>query len=125
MIEIFVITLGGIAMAALTPTRLVKVPCRWWSVVTIVSVVSLATNCVISFDEASQPVNNLLVRDVVAWILLAGVIPFLVAAVSRSIARNRKGVWLRTIVAVLVLVLLAGATPFVLLFVHCTSGDCL
>jgi len=116
---------GGIVVAVLTPTAFAGASRKWWRFVVLVSVVAFAANLAVSLSEASKPANNILTRDVVAWVILAGGSPLLVAAASRSVAIRTDGVWFRTGAAVLTLVVLAWATPLVMLLVHCTSGDCL
>ena len=123
--EILFILLGAIVVALLTPTALVVIPRRWWRVVMFVSFGTVAVNLVVSFLEAKQPSNNLLVRDVVGWVVLAGIAPLLTAAVARSIVRSTDRIWIRTAATWLVAALLAGGAPCVMLIVHCTSGDCL
>ena len=123
--QLLVMFLGGVVISLLTPTALASMPRRWWQVVAVVSILSVCVNLLFGLIEARKPENNLLIRDVVAWVFLAGSVPLLIAAVSRGVARHTNGVWPRTGAAVLTLAILAGSSPFIMLLVHCSSGDCL
>ena len=119
--QLLVMFSGGMVVTSLTPTRLANVSRRWWQIAALVALAAFAANLIFSLAQASKPENNLLTRDVVAWVVLAGGNPLLIARV----VLGSKVVWLRTGAAVLTLAVLAGTTPFVMLLVHCTSGDCL
>lgn len=125
MEELLVVMFAGAIVAVLTPTTLAASPRGWWCAVAIVAIVAAAANGGLASLSAREPDNNILVRDIFAWALIAGLTPLLVAVVPRGLIRNAKRVWPRTVVATLLVAVMTAATPLLVLLVHCTSGDCL
>ena len=120
-VEIFVMQFSSALVAILAATPLVADHRRWWRIVAFVSVVGLLLNLVLIHREAA----TLLTRDIIGWIFIAAASPLAVARVSRAAALTTEKIWIRAVFAWLVTIILTGATPFILLLVHCTSGDCL
>jgi hypothetical protein len=116
---------GGVVIAALSATTLALDIARWRKLAVAtaltVGVVNLALGLHLHFDAES----NALLRDVAALVLLAAACPIAVAAAARIVGTRIRHRLVRVIAAVAVVVVFAAAVPFVLLFVHCTSGDCL
>ena len=87
---------------------------------------ALAFSAVACFATAmldSSSGNNLLVRDVVAGVFV-GILAPLTTAVSLHLL-SRIDPLLRVFLSVLFGLAILVVSPLLLLFVHCTSGDCL
>jgi len=116
---------GGIIVMALTPASSLNLSRRWWLMVGISAFLAMMLNCPMSISAFRDPAKNMLVRDAIAWTFIAGIAPVIVGAVSRLAARTTKNIWLRLAAAVLAVGTLLLTTSYILLIVHCTSGDCL
>jgi hypothetical protein len=99
---------------------------RTWSLVTI-GVISAALTLYIPplLERASDPVHNMLVRDILASVAIASAAPAFGAWVSFSLQSRRGRPVVRALSSLGVSILVLAAAPVVLLFAHCTSGDCL
>jgi hypothetical protein len=74
---------------------------------------------------AADPINNILHRDIVAALLIVGLTPLLVGWLVYALSRYGYSPVRRAVSAIVFGLLCALAAPWVVLFVHCTSGDCL
>jgi hypothetical protein len=109
---------GGTLIVGLGSTALVGQTQRWWRITLGTALASGVINGAVAL-RVSDP----LYRDIAAVAIISALCPVAVAATVRSM-RGREGserVWGGISV---VLVFLVG-TPFLLLYAHCTSGDCL
>jgi hypothetical protein len=89
------------------------------------AVVVSATAPTLNFFLLRHELAGGLFRDASALVFVTVGSPLLVAAVPRSVAKKSDEIWERTAIAWFLTVILIGASPFILLVVHCTSGDCL
>lgn len=94
----------------------------WWAFVLGVTFLSLLFQTV-AYALATGP--STLVRDLVAIASLAVAVPICVGGL---VALGRRFGWAEKAGAALAAtagLVLVGITPFVVLIVHCTSGDCI
>jgi predicted lysophospholipase L1 biosynthesis ABC-type transport system permease subunit len=97
-------------------------PIRFKVAAAIVAVCATAS-LMIALGYTPLPPFNRLVRDVVAAVVLATIAPSAAAAVAAKMTRVQP-LW-RVSIGLGVGLLSIGLSPFILLLVHCTSGDCL
>jgi hypothetical protein len=96
---------------------------RWRGIARLAVLFSLVTCLFLALREAAIPVNNRLTRDIVAF----AVIGFVGPAISYvcAFARGEAPTWLRAALSLIAGFVPLVISPLMLLFVHCTSGDCL
>jgi hypothetical protein len=68
---------------------------------------------------------QVLVRDIVASVVIAIGITFIIAAIGRRLAVKGSGPAIRVITCLVVTLLFGVIAPVGVVMVHCTSGDCL
>ncbi len=86
---------------------------------------SLAFVAPVIAAHAANPFRNMLQRDVVAALVLAAGVPLLVSLVAFLMSGRGVALLYRVIVPCVIAVVCIGTSPLYLLFVHCTSGDCI
>jgi len=74
---------------------------------------------------AASPINNVLTRDVVASLVLALAIPSLIAWLGWVLVTRGTPGKVRCLAALAATLATWSLGPWVVLLVHCTSGDCL
>jgi hypothetical protein len=96
---------------------------QWRRMARFAVLFSFVACLVLGYREAVIPANNRLTRDVVAF----AAIGFLGPAISYVFAfsRGKSPAWLRVTLSLIAGYVPLVMSPLVLLFVHCTSGDCL
>jgi hypothetical protein len=93
------------------------------SILVIVAVLAVYTPSLLA--RAADPKHGIFGRDVAASLLWAAAVPAVGAWVAFQLrARGVRGA-AGVVSSFAVSLLLLAASPLVLLFVHCTSGDCL
>src|SRR5262245_51059311 len=114
---------GVLVAASVTP-----VISRWqiWILLSLVAAgLSSALVAPVVLARAANPFHNMLERDVIAILILAAGVPFLVGCVALALTRRHMRLVYRLLIACTVGFLGLAASPIYALFVHCTSGDCL
>jgi hypothetical protein len=112
-----------LAVAGLTP--LLDRPRAWLVLSGFVITVALALYLPTLLKAYATPSNNLLPRDVVAAVVLAGAAPVLASWTAVRFGRGATRTWAFVLGPLTVAALCLAATPFLVGVVHCTSGDCL
>jgi len=112
-------------LAALSASRLATDSARWKLVSALVIAAGVALYAPSLLLRGADPRNNLLIRDLVAALLLAAGGPALAAWSAHRLQRRGIGPTWRAMTCLVLGLLWVAASPFVLLFAHCTSGDCL
>ena len=84
---------------------------------------SLALCLGLALREASIPANNLLTRDVAAYAVVGALAP--IASYCAALLCRHRPAWVLVAVPAATGLVPVLASPFVLLMVHCSSGDCL
>jgi hypothetical protein len=114
--------LAGLAVLIVAAGSVRQLSALGW-ILALASVGAFSGSLIATSVEFLDLSNNMLSRDLVAVLVLVALAPVL-AATGAAPCRARAG-WLRFTVSLScgLVPLLAG--PFILLMVHCTSGDCL
>ena len=84
---------------------------------------ALVACLLLALRQASETQVNLLTRDVIALVVIGGHAPCL-SFVAARFSRLAEGL-LRATVAVVAGLIPILVSPWIVLMVHCTSGDCL
>ena len=84
---------------------------------------SFAVCLALAVVEASDPKHNILIRDIAARAMIGLFIPALAVATLHLFRRSSST--RRALLALVASGILLLTSPLILIFVHCTSGDCL
>jgi hypothetical protein len=113
---------AALCLAALSMSTVIASPRRWTVISVVVIAAALAIYVPPLLAKAADPGNNILARDVAAFLLWATGAPAMGARVAFLFQANGA---LGRVLGLAMSLLWLAVTPFVVLFVHCTSGDCL
>ena len=100
-----------------------RVPGSRWRLAFVVAAVAGVMCLAIAMWEATDPIQNLLVRDIAARAIFGAAAPLVAASAVRLVSGGPA--WLRGGVGLVSGLAVLGISTVVLLLVHCTSGDCL
>jgi hypothetical protein len=116
---------AGSVLAMLSATALIDQSQQWWRVSFSTALCAAIATALLTMLVASDPVNNVLGRDIVATLVLGATLPLAYATIGRLTHRR----WaIRALTVVSIVAALVASLPlwfFVILSVHCSSGDCL
>lgn len=115
----------GLGLAILRVTSLIDDSKAWWQLSRRAAGLNAGVSvCMMPF-YALNPVSNASVRDVAVFIVLSAVSPLASAGMARLMQCQFEERWINASYCLLVTLILMSIAPYVLLAVHCTSGDCL
>jgi hypothetical protein len=109
---------GGVALTLLYASSLPSNERHWLRSTIAFAVASALANVVVAVR-----LENSLYRDAFALATVAAFCTVVIGWVGRAFLD--KPLFLRLVLAALALVIFAVLAPFIALFAHCTSGDCL
>ncbi len=114
-----------IALAIAGGTRLVASQRSWRAIAATAALLAVVAEVPFLRAAMRSPTANFLTRDAIAWLLLgAGAILLTALVATKASAAHWRGVE-RAGASMLAGLFLLAIAPYVLLFVHCTSGDCI
>jgi hypothetical protein len=116
---------GTLALAGLSATSSVNKQHQWWALAGGIIIGAFVLSIPQVLMHASNPRENVLRRDMLALFVLVGAIPALCAAATWMVNQLFAMRWLNVACCVVTGATCLLSSPFVLLGVHCTSGDCL
>jgi hypothetical protein len=117
--------LAGMALAALSGSTLVHDRRRWWRIAIGIMVATVVISAVTTLARAADPVNNVLGRDIFGAIVFSAAIPLICAGVARLTAGLFASRWMASGCCLVVGAACLLSSPFVLVGIHCSSGDCM
>lgn len=119
------IILGIVAISALTVTRRPENGHTWVRLTNWISALSALVYLPLLLNEAADPLNSIIGRDIAGALIVAVGLPKLTGVVSWPLIRSGARAPIRVLIPLCLALALLAASPIALLLVHCTSGDCL
>ncbi len=117
----FIYLAGGAVAVGLSATRFPSRSQHWWWAIFGAAALSASVSAALSLSSLMN--DGALYRDVAAEVAMSVICPLVVGAV---ISAMRQRSWqVRLFTAVAIFGVFALALPSVVLYVHCTSGDCI
>ena len=118
LLYIVSVVVGGIVLTVASGTLLVRHQRRWWFLVLAVAVAAAIFNLTILLRT-----SGVLYRDIATVVVIAILCTVAIGAAASSLRARVAS--LRVLGSLAVLAVFAVLTPFEVLVIHCTSGDCL
>jgi len=119
------LVVAGSVLAILSATARIDQSQQWWRVSFSAVLCSALATALLVMLVARDPVNNVLGRDIVATLVLGATLPFAYATIGWFTHRRWAN---RALTVVSIVAALVASMPlwfFIILSVHCSSGDCL
>jgi hypothetical protein len=91
----------------------------------VLAVAVAATYGWLIHDQVADPRSNLLVRDVAGRLLVGAAAPLLTVLAAAIVRPRAARGWITEAVSTLVGAVWVLTSPLILLYIHCSSGDCL
>jgi Co/Zn/Cd efflux system component len=91
----------------------------------LVAVVAMVVNIVITLSYYGDPGTSVLFRDFISRGILAGVITIVAEKYSSGLSKRGVSFKLKLLRYIIFFAVAAFMAPLFILFMHCTSGDCL
>ena len=106
-------------------TNLVHRRAIWLAQAVAGAALSLALLAPVIQRNAANPFNNVIERDIVAFLVFAAGVPLIVSLIVALLARRGTRLAYQIVLPAGVASLCIAVSPIYGLIVHCTSGDCL
>jgi hypothetical protein len=116
---------AGMALAWLSATALIEDKRQWWQLCRWLALGSTLLSGLFVHLAASDFTSNVLGRDVAATLVLGATLPLAYGAICRLTHRVFATRGLNAVVGVAAVLGGTALSVFVVLWTHCTSGDCL
>jgi hypothetical protein len=117
--------LATVIVACASATTWARKQRRAAGLAVVLAVAVAASYAWLLHDQIADPRSNLLARDVAGWLVVGAATPLLSASAGVIVRPHVRHGWAAGTISGLVGAAWVLASPLILLYVHCSSGDCL